>query len=92
MIYLPPHKASLHLTHNNHTVNYETVEEYILREEERFDFRSGEEREACITNGEIWELQWYPNTPIGFCCIAAPTLEALIEYAEELHDEMDVKI
>lgn len=86
MIYFPPHKASLHLNHNQHKAYYESVEDYILSANARFDFRSEEERQACIATNEIWELQWYPETPIGFCCIAAPTLEALLEYAKELHN------
>lgn len=84
MIYLPPHKASLHLTHNDHKSNYESVKDYLLHEDERLEFRSDEDREACITSNEIWELQWYPETPVGFYAIAAPTLEALIDYAKEL--------
>lgn len=85
MIYLPPHKATLHLDHNQHKAYYDLIEDYIQNEEERFNFRSPEERQACIDTNEIWELQWYPDTPVGFCAIAAPTLEALIEYAKELH-------
>lgn len=87
MIYLPPHKVSLHLTHNQHKAYYESAEDYILRDGERFDFRSEEERQACITTDEIWELQWYPDTPVAFNSIASPTLESLIEYAKELHHD-----
>lgn len=86
MIYLPPHKASLHLTHNQHKAYYETVEVY-LRDNDMLEFRSAEEQQACIDTNEIWELQWYPNTPISFYAIAAPTLEALIEYAKELQND-----
>lgn len=87
MIYLPPHKVSLCLAHNQHKAYYESAEDYILHNEERFDFRSEEERQACITTDEIWELQWYPETPVGFNCIASHTLESLIEYAKELHND-----
>lgn len=88
MIYLPPHKASLHINHNEHKANYETVERYLEHESERLDFRSEEERLRCISSDEIWELQWYPDTPIGFYAIAAPTLEALIDYAKEYEKEL----
>jgi hypothetical protein len=86
VIYLPPHNISLSLSHNEHKCYYETAEDYIGRDD-RLDFRSAEERQACIDTNEVWELQWYPDTPVGFCAIAAPTLEALIEYAKELHND-----
>lgn len=88
MIYLPPHKISLHLNHNQHKAYYETVESYLVTDDGRLDFRSDEERQACLDTNEIWELQWYPDTPVGFYAIAAPTLEALIEYSEEFVKEL----
>ena len=36
-----------------------------------------------IETGELWEMQWYPDTPVSFYCVAAPTLADLLRYAME---------
>ena len=73
MNWLPEHKCGLYLNHNEHRDVYETVEEYYEAE----DFISLEERNKSIAEDNVWVLQWYPNTPIGFNRIAASTLEAI---------------
>ena len=73
MNWLPEHKCGLYLNHNEHRDVYETVEEYY----EAKDFISLEERNKSIAEDNVWVLQWYPNTPIGFNRIAASTLEAI---------------
>ena len=73
----PFHKASLHITHNEHKTNYESIEEYtgeISREE-----LSINERAKCIENDSIWELQVYKHTPIGFYKIYSSTFNGLFE-------------
>ncbi|MCP4677701.1 MAG: hypothetical protein GY854_19730 [Deltaproteobacteria bacterium] len=78
---MPPHAGGLQLGHNPHKASYETVERYE-QGIEYFDWISEEERKAAIETDSIWVLQWYPKTPIGFLCIAASSLEAIIKYLE----------
>ena len=76
---LPEHKCSLSIEHNRHKDYYETVEEYLNSIEDFYDLFSSEDALAkCIDTNEIWELQWYSNTLIGFNAIAAPTLLDLL--------------
>ncbi len=78
----PKHKAALYLTHNEHKSVYQTVENEIL--EGRYDFCewvSPEQREKAIATNEAWTLQWYPDTPVGFCALAAADLSVLLAAA-----------
>jgi hypothetical protein len=76
----PPHAASLFLEHNPHKNYYESVEEHLSAFMD-WGFENEEERAECIRTDELWTLQWYPNTPVGFYAIAAPTLEKLLQFA-----------
>lgn len=80
----PPHEASLHLTHNDHKTNYQTVAEWwedaqAMRRMDDEDWVSPEQKQKAIETNELWELQWYPDTPIGFLYLAAADLDALLE-------------
>ena len=74
----PAHKAGLHLIHNEHRDYYQTAKEWI--EEQADDYLSwpAGEKEKAIAEDSIWVLHWYPDTPIGFYCLAASTLEACL--------------
>jgi len=82
---LPKHKCGLYLTHNKHKDFYKTAEEEII-DQQAVDWESEEAKQKAIDTNEIWELQWYPDTPIGSYCIAAPTLEELLKFAENEED------
>lgn len=82
MIELPKH-IHLAISHNAHAMNYETVEQYLM-DDDHIDFRSAESRQQCIDQNEIWEVQWYPSTPIGFYCVGAPTLGEALDLALDL--------
>ena len=73
MNWLPEHKCGLYLTHNEHRDVYETVEDFYNPDY----FVSKEEWEKAISEDNVWVLQWYPETPIGFNIIAASSLEAI---------------
>jgi len=73
---LPKHEAGLTIEHQPHKANYETVEEWARTCE---DFVSEEERQKAISTDQLWTLQWYPATPIGFHCVAASSLEAILK-------------
>ena len=73
MNWLPEHKCGLHLSHNEHRDVYETVEKFY----DPGYFVSEEEWLKAVKEDNVWTLQWYPDTPIGFHLIAASTLEAI---------------
>lgn len=81
----PKHKAGLTLTHNEHLGNYQTVEEFLSIGNycEGLEWKNKEQREMAIKYNELWTLNWYPDTPVGSYSIAAPTLEKLLEFANE---------
>ncbi len=81
----PPHKGAMHITHNDHKSQYQTAEEWVLDDEadpktQYAHWISEDERAKAIATDSIWTLQWYPDTPVGFCCVAASSFEALMEY------------
>jgi hypothetical protein len=84
---LPRHDCSLTLQHNPGRDYYLTAREWWQEEEERnsdnplYSWESDEAQERALTTNEVWTLHWYPNTPISFHCIAAPTLEELLSFA-----------
>jgi hypothetical protein len=83
MIDLPKGIAhSIHL--NEHRVYYQSVAEYL--DDEGAPTVTPTDREECIRTGDVWVLHWYPETPIGFYRIAAPTLERLLAIASDVRD------
>ena len=82
----PKHKCGLYLTHNRHKDFYEEIGKYVNggHRGTADSFKDDETRERSIKTDEIWELQWYPNTPVGFYAVAAPTLEECLKYALEM--------
>lgn len=83
---LPKHKAALFISHNEHKNYYQTAAECADRDPA--EWKSEEQKKRAIQTDEIWTMQWYPETPIGFHVIAAPTLEELIEFANELDNDI----
>jgi hypothetical protein len=81
----PKHECGLHLTHNQHKDFYEDISDYIQREPECFKDAASIAR--AIDTNEIWELQWYPTTPVGFFKVAAPTIEEVIALALEVESK-----
>jgi len=79
---LPKHIA-LTIDHNEHACWYQTAEEYFAEHGEP-DWQSEESRERALETDSVWIMVWHPDTPAGFHCIAAPTLEELLAYAEEV--------
>lgn len=75
----PTRAGGLTLKHNDHKGVYESAEKYANNEFLRDAWESEEEKQKAILEDSIWTLQWYPETPVGFCVIAASTLEKLRE-------------
>lgn len=85
-IIFPSHKCELVLTHNLHKNLYITVQEAIERGEHGYrpdDWVSMEQRMKAARTNECWTLQWYPDTPVGFCLKSAADLNALLRAASE---------
>lgn len=74
---LPAHKASLHLSHNEHLGIYEPIAD-ALADLDDHDI-TPEDRAECLRTNSLWILHWYPETPVGFCRVAAATLERVLE-------------
>lgn len=82
----PRHKAGLYLTHNQHKDYYETVEEHINEYANmgKDDFVSPEDYQKCVDTNELWEIQWYPFTPISFFKVCGSSLEIVLQRAMEI--------
>jgi hypothetical protein len=78
---LPAHDAALFLTHNEHKNYYEDAAKWIEEQGDLFDWQSDGHKRRAIETDSVWVLQWYPNTPVGFNAIAAPTLDELLAFA-----------
>lgn len=79
--------ASLTIGFNDdHACQYVTAQEYHDKwgeygggaDMQRIDWVSEEERLKAIRENSVWTCQWYPNTPVGFYCLGASSLPALI--------------
>jgi hypothetical protein len=78
----PTHEASLHLTHNQHKANYETVSQAEASGSYGPSaWVSEDQRQKAIKNDSVWELVWYPDTPIGSHTLLAYDLDVLLERA-----------
>lgn len=80
----PEYKASMTLTHNDHKSYYESPENWIEEHADWCDWENTEAKQRAIDTDSIWTIQWYPDTPIGFICVAAPTLEEALHLAIEV--------
>jgi predicted protein tyrosine phosphatase len=72
----------------NHAANYVTAKGwrdeygfYAADDKDVINWASEEERQKAISDNSVWTLQWYPETPVGFHCIGASSLSALIAAA-----------
>lgn len=78
----PEHKASLTLTHNDHKSYYQTVAESIERGDHGYDrWINEEQKKKAVESNDCWMIQWFPDTPVGSCTLAAADLAALLEAA-----------
>lgn len=84
MINFPIHEASLHLTHNDHKSYYSSVNKAIRDKDHGYTedcWVSEEQKKKAIETDDCWILQWYPNTPVGFCVLTAADLDVLLDRA-----------
>lgn len=85
----PKHEASMTITHNPHKDLYQSVEDYIKEDADEYgrvngmyEWASDAERGNAIQTNELWLIQVYPRTPVGFYAVAASTIEALLKSCE----------
>jgi hypothetical protein len=76
----PAHKCGLSLEHNQHRNYYESVELWLTNNT-WCDWENDEAKQRAIDTDEVWSLQWYPDTPVGFRAVAAPTLDECLRLA-----------
>lgn len=77
--------SSLTISFNDHAANYCDVKKAIEYYDyyAHADFVSDAEKDRAIETNSVWTVHWYPNTPVGFFCVGASTLEAAIKGALE---------
>lgn len=80
-----PRCVSLSITFNDHALNYQSVAQWVSEAEELawFEWVSPDERQRAIEHDSVWTCRWYPDTPVGFCALAASTFEALMTAVNE---------
>lgn len=87
---LPDYKVSILISHNAHKGVYETVEDSInYMELTEDDFLFPEDMETCKKTNSLWEVHWYPNTPIGFYVAFGSTLEYALAKATRIQLEIE---
>lgn len=63
------------MSHNDHHSVYETVAQFLEhRAVEVGEFLSPEDQQEAMSSGELWCLQWYPTSPVGFFYAYGSTL------------------
>lgn len=83
MMTLPAHKCGLYLEHNVYRDYHDPIEKAVVDEDEHQSWISPDERAASLRTGELWTLQWYPNTPAGFYRVAGASLESVLAAANK---------
>ena len=69
---------------NQHRVYYVKAAEAV--EDGTYDYAdwiSEEEKQKAIATDSVWNLHWYPDTPIGSHSILGSTLESVVNSALE---------
>lgn len=86
----PPYVCGLALEHNENRNYYQTVAEFEKDYADRnhpLDWVSKEQRDKAIKTNELWNLHWYPNTPISFHSVYAADLDVLLEACSKPNQE-----
>ncbi len=74
--------SSLTIAFNDHASNYVDVATAIAEGMlENADWVSEEEKQKAIAENSVWEIRYYPNTPVGFIALAGSSLQSVIDAA-----------
>ena len=87
----PKYSVALYIEHNDHKTVYTTVTDWLEGMECPPEFKSPESRQRCIDTDSLWVMQWYPNTAIGSYSIAAPTLDELLAFGQQVQEELEAR-
>ena len=68
--HLPRHAGGMSIEFDPHKAMYESARDYLVHRE----FDDDSVISACEAADRVVLIQWYPDTPIGFFMVAAPTL------------------
>jgi len=82
---LPDHKCSLTITHNEHKDYYQSVKDWLADSGDSFNWADESAMQRTLETGEIWVIQWYPDTPIGSYAVAAPTLQEALDLSTSIN-------
>lgn len=83
---LLPHKGGLSIEHNPYCGMDQPIREYIEDNDIASDFENAESMEIAVSTDSLWIMQWYPDTPVGFCRVAGPTLQDILRLATKTDD------
>ncbi len=82
--FLPKH-VTLHIAHDPHKGVYESVQQYFRSKDEcahgptdgfdESEWISRDDFKEAVAHDSLWEIQWYPNSPVGFCTAYGSTFE-----------------
>ena len=83
---LPKYDVSLHISHNQHKGYYKSTAEYLSRPFGTGGFDpdewiSREDFDAAIAQDSVWEIQWYPDTPVASCTVYGSTFANALKAA-----------
>ena len=78
---LKEHCVGMSIEYNEHKLVYQGIEEYLQLHVNELDVMDVDpsDWEQIVATDTIWEVRWYPRTPIGFNQVAAATLERALE-------------
>ena len=77
-------KCSITLSVNEHRDYYQTVEQYFDDFEEELKCIDEETFQKMKETNSVIKLQFYPNTPVGFCVIWHYNLKEALKLALEI--------
>ena len=77
-------KASVHLEYRSQSAYYQTLTDLLRDPEDKEQFLSEEDYQICLATDKYWELQFYPDTPVGFYKLIGSDVEKLLDRALEV--------
>lgn len=90
--FLPRH-VSIHIHHDPHKGSYESVQQYLRGKDhvnegpsdgfDESEWLSRDDFKASVSEDSLWEIQWYPNSPVGFCTVYGSTFENAVICANQ---------
>lgn len=83
-----PKHFALSISHNEHKIFYEPLDEYLSSGAafSKAESLTEDELKRCLKTDEIWEAHIYPLTPCSSYCLVAPTWGELMIKMEALKD------